>query len=655
MIKKTTLLMGLALAISATVPATAQQKPLVPVEAFTKQDQFSSPRLSPDGKHIAIKVRIMRNKRMIPTLTVYSLPDLKIVSVLAMDTFDIPLNYTWLTNTRLVVTKGIEIGLRERPWATGEVVSVDLDGKRQQYLFGYDNFKSSSKGDRYGDDYGWADIESIPKRNGHVQLGTHLWRSKRSFLYDVDSSSATRKLITEIGGEDLDFHTQRDGTPRFASGVDEASEWITYRRDDNNEWKKLDREVTGKRFIPLLFTKDNNEFFALRSTKGEPTALVRESFKTGERTILAQDKRSTLSLEWNENDSSPFAVVTNVGIPSVRYIEPDSGNTKLHKSLSLQFPGSVVHFIDFTDDGSKLLFSVASDRDPGSYYLYDKVAGKADLLFTVLEDIDPDQMAERRPFAYKARDGLELFGYLTVPKADLNDKSKLPMVVIPHGGPFGPADDWYFDSDAQFLASRGYAVLQVNFRGSGNRGEAFKESGYKQWGGKIQDDIIDGVKAAIEQGGIDANRICTFGASFGGYSALMLTVKEPAMFKCAIGYAGRYYLPATFNQHNVASSKRVKTGYARSMGDNEEELIRQSPSRHADKIKVPVWLIHGGKDEVVLPEQAKIMREALIKAGNPPEWTYEPDEGHGFYDAQRRKELYEKLEGFLAKHIGKPH
>ena len=142
-------------------------------------------------------------------------------------------------------------------------------------------------------------------------------------------------------------------------------------------------------------------------------------------------------------------------------------------------------------------------------------------MFSTSTEIDPEQMAERRPFQFKARDGQEIYGYLTMPRNADVSKKKLPMVVLPHGGPQS-ADSWYFEEDAQFLASRGYAVLQVNFRGSGGRGKNFEVAGFREWGGKIQDDLIDGVKAAISQAGIDAKRICTFGASFGGYSALNL-------------------------------------------------------------------------------------------------------------------------------------
>jgi dienelactone hydrolase len=649
---KTAALLCLVLSVASTGVALAQQKP-IPVESFIAEDQFSDPRLSPDGKHIAIKVRVLRNGRMVPTLTVYTLPDLKLVATMALPKYEIPLNFTWATNTRLIITKGLEVGLREAPAATGEVIAIDLDGKRFEYLYGYDNYKGSSKGDRYGDDHGYGAIESIPAaRNGHVLIGTYLWGSERSFLYDIDSLQAGRKLVAEIVAKGLTFYAQNDGTPRFATGAGEDALEIAYRRDDSGKWVQMSKDAIAKGFYPSGFSADDTHFYAYVSAKGDPDAFVSESLKTGQRTVLAQDARSELSLQWNERGHGPFAAITNIGMPAVRYLDANAANAKLHKTLSQQFPGSIVHFINFTDDGSKLLFGVSSDRDPGAYFLYDKKAGTADLLFATSPGIDPDKMAERRPFHFKTRDGEDLFGYMTLPKnADIT-KQKLPMVLLPHGGPFGVSDAWYFDNDAQFLASRGYAVLQVNFRGSGSRGANFKESAYRQWGDRIQDDLIDGVKAAISQGGIDAKRICTFGISFGGYSALMLPAREPTMFKCAVGYAGVYDLTYVLKEPNVASSKRSTNYFIRTLGKDEAELVRQSPSKLADKIKVPVWLVHGGKDEVSPVEHAKRMREALTKAGNPPEWTLEEDEGHGFYDAQRRKQFYEKLEAFLGKHLG---
>ena len=643
-------------AADAPAAAAASKPATLPISIFTQEATFSNPKLSPDGKHIAINVRIMRNGRSVPTMTIYTLPELKIVSTIAMKKFEMPLNFVWATNRRLIVTKGIEVGLREAPRRTGEVVAVNLDGSEPEYLYGYDNFAQSSKGDRYLDDRGSGRIVGIPKaRDGHVFIGVHEWRRDHSILLDINSIKSARKTMADIPVKGLGFTLQNNDLPRFADGTDDNNLAILYRFDDStNKWNQVPKEQVGSEKTPVAFSADDKEAYFLHSAKGEPLSFIRESMATGVRTEIAKDAFGDVSrIQWTEKPYTPFAVGTNIGVPSVRYLDPTSPNAVLHKALSQQFPDSLVSFINFTDDGSKLLFYVYSDRDPGSYFLYDKKSGSADLLFASSPEIDPELMSERRPIRFKARDGLELAGYLTFPKGAEPAKQKLPMIILPHGGPHGPADHWSFDDHAQFLASRGYAVLQVNFRGSGGRGLNFEHAGYRQWGGKIQDDIVDGVKWAVAQGDVDAKRICTYGISFGAYSALMLPIREPGMFKCAVGYAGVFDLAYLFKDDNVKAEKSFKNFLTKVLGTDEEELTRFSPSKQAEKVKVPVFLIHGGKDETAPIEHAKRMRAALIKANNAPDWLEEPDEGHGFYDKQRQLELYQKLEAFFAKHIGK--
>jgi dipeptidyl aminopeptidase/acylaminoacyl peptidase len=230
--------------------------------------------------------------------------------------------------------------------------------------------------------------------------------------------------------------------------------------------------------------------------------------------------------------------------------------------------------------------------------------------------------------------------------------ARLPMVLLPHGGPHDVADEWFFDPDAQFLASRGYAVLQVNFRGSNGRGLSFRHAGYRQWGGKIQDDLVDGVRWAIGQGEVDAKRICVYGASFGGYSALMLAAREPGMFRCAVGYAGVYDLNQMASTGEAKASKRLRATLARTIGTDKAELDRYSPAMQAERITIPVLLVHGGKDKRAPLAQAEAMRAALVKAGHPPEWLVAPNEGHGFYDTRNVTEFYQRLEAFLARHLG---
>jgi dienelactone hydrolase len=462
-----------------------------------------------------------------------------------------------------------------------------------------------------------------------------------------------RKLVANIPARDLSFVVQNNGVPRFAYGIDDNAEDVLYRRDDaSGEWRLVTGAHLGKFFRPFAFTPDDTAFYASYSEKGGPIAIVRENLANGERTVVASDPVGSIDLfEYTADPEQPFAAGTDVGVPKVRYLNDNLPEAVLHKTLAGLFPDEYVHFINFTDDGQTLLFGVSSDKDPGSFYLFDKATGEAKLLMTNMPQIEPADMAARKPIEFTARDGVRITGYLTLPK-DAAGK-KLPLVVLPHGGPFGVRDEWYFDTDAQFLASRGYAVLQVNYRGSQGRGIGFLHAGYRQWGGKLIDDIVDGVKWAASQPHVDGARACAYGWSYGAYASLMLAAREPSMFKCVIGAGGVYSLAHIYDDERVKGEKPATNYFRKTMGDDSAQLDAQSPTTLAGKITIPVLLVHGSKDKIAPVIHAEMMRDALTRAGHPPEWMEVANEGHGFYDSEHRKELYLKLEAFLGKYIGK--
>lgn len=651
--------LALVLALAAALPSRAAETAAavpgaIPIDTFVHRDQYSKPRLSPDGKYLAITIRMERGKREVPTICVLELPTLKMLASVQLPVFQVPVNYLWVSSTRLAVAKGLEVGAREAPQLTGEVLAMDFDGGKQTYLYGYDGFKYNVQGARYGDDYGYGEITGVPRPlNSHLMLTSHLWRVDRSQLYAINSGNSIRKLVAELPVRNMDFILQQDGTPRYAHGYDEQNEPLLYRRDSaSGEWTVLPKDKGGD-IYPLAFSADGSEFTATQAVSGGPDILVRQNSASGARTVLVSHPAGSINdYLFGADHGMPLAATTQVGIPQWTYFAPQHPDAQLHKQLSAQFPGNVVDFINFTSDGQQLLFSVRSDRDPGSYYLFDRRTGKADFLLAAMEAIEPEQMAERRPISFKARDGLELHGYITLPRAAANAPAghKPPLVLMPHGGPFGPFDTWYFDTDAQFLASRGYAVLQVNYRGSGGRGLGFREAGYQKWGTAIQDDLTDGVRWVQSQGLTDPGRSCVYGGSFGGYSALMLAAREGALFRCAVGYAGVYDLQRYKDQprENVRQSR---DWMSKRVGDDPQELARQSPALLAASIKIPVLLIHGGKDKIAPKEHAFQMRDALTAAGRPPQWLYIDYEGHGFYDTENAAEMYRTLDTFLAKHL----
>jgi len=632
--------------LSMTATATTAR---IPVETFARHANLSMPRLSPDGKHIALRMDDGDEH----ALLVYAVSDMSHpVSILRMPKFELPVQIAWVSATRLVIVKGKELGSIDKPYSTGEIIATDVDGKHQDYLFGYQGDEYGSRADTREADSGWGSVDGLPDTaNGHFYMGAQLWNSdNHSWLYDVDATTSVRHLVADIGVGDLDFTVGNDGKAHFAFGTNNDFDYVVYHHQGNG-WALYDGAGQGHRFMPIRFAPDGKHVYAYDSVDGAPDDLVEQDENGADRRVLVHGGFGSVGdLEWTAQPMQPFAAIDDTGTPRVTYINPNLPAAKLYMALSRKFAGEFVDFINYSDDGDELLFSVSSDRDPGTYYLIDTHHYKLVKLFSAAPWIDPSRMAERVPMHFTADDGTVLEAILTIPPGAEMDN--LPMVLLPHGGPHGISDTWFYDNDAQFLASRGYLVLQVNYRGSGGRGHAFEEAGYLKWGTRIQQDLIDGVKWAEAQHYADPKRVCVYGGSFGGYSALMSVIRAPGLFKCAVGYAGVYDLAMMYKKGSIGADKLGKNYLETVIGKNDADLAANSPDKLADKIDVPVLLIHGKDDQRVPFAQAKAMRAALEAAHKPFEWLAKSGEGHGFYTEQNNIDMLDTLQAFLKKYIG---
>lgn len=632
------------------LPAAVVAADLIPVEDFAKHSTLSTPRLSPDGQYLAVRMDGDDGEH---ALVIYKIADMSVpVSLLRMPKYEVPANIHWVNSTRLVIEKGKEFGSIDKPLLTGEIIATDVDGKNQDYLYGHQGYVGRRANTRNPDN-GWGFYDSRPEpANGHFYLTTHGWESSNnSSLYDVDANKNIRHLIGDIGVADMNFMVGADGQAHFAYGENAEYKYVVYHRQANG-WAQMTTAQIGHTFAPIDFAPDHQSIYAYYDAGGGPNTLVEQDENGGNRKLLAKDDFSSIgNIEWTPLPRQPFATMPATGIPTASYIDPNLPAAKLHRALTLKFPGSYVHFIDYSEDGAQLLFGVGSDRDPGSFYLIDTHSYKVRKLFDVAPWIDPAKMAERRPLHFKTSDGRELEAILTFPKGAA--EANLPMVLLPHGGPIDVQDDWSYDNDAQFLANRGYLVLQVNYRGSSGRGVNFQRSGHLQWGTGIQQDLIDGVKWAIAAKYADPHHICVFGGSFGGYSAMMTTIRAPGMFKCAIGYAGVYDLAMMYKKGDTHESKSGVSYLHTVIGTDDADLAANSPDKLADKIDVPVLLIHGEDDQRAPFAQYKAMSAALDAAHKPYESLVKPGEGHGFYAEKNNVDLYNRLQAFLEKYIGK--
>ena len=426
-----------------------------------------------------------------------------------------------------------------------------------------------------------------------------------------------------------------------------------YRADADADWEAIaDEAHDGHRFLPRAFDRtDENVYVECDGNNGVGGVC---------RWNVAQRSSSVV---WSGTESGPddliatadgkdiFAVASLPERPHIDLLDAAAPEAALLRTLYARFPGQRVTLGASTRDGSKRIVIVDSDVTPGDFYLYDRDKKGLARVLSRMPWIKPETLAQMQPIKLAARDGLPLHGYLTRPLGKEQARD-LPLVVYVHGGPFGVRDEWGFDPEVQLLANRGYAVLQVNFRGSGGYGAAFEAAGHHEWGGKMQDDLTDATRWAIAQGIADAKRICIYGASYGGYAALEGAVKEPDLYACAIGFAGVYDLPAWAERTDVRESRAGRSYIRDAIGSDASDLRARSPIAHLDRLKAKVMLIVGGADRRVPPAQGEALHAALAARKIAHEWLYRADEGHGFYDRDHRIDLYARLLAFLDGAIG---
>lgn len=645
------LLLGAILVAFSTMAhaqATHNEAP-VPLKDFVKLPLVSDPDLSPDGRFLA--VRMDDNDGKHHAIVVYRLSDMKITSEIKMPIYQMPGNITWVSPTRLVVEKDKAMGSLDLPSSTGDVLATDYDGKNQRFLYGYDPKNQSE-----ATDWGWGFVSGTPYTpDGHVYVRAYPYNTENaSLVYDINTMRATRHVIGNIDQEGMSFLLNKAGDSTYAYGDNSKFEFVAYRKI-GSRWQKLPDSIVGTHFQPFMYTPDEKKMYAISSQDNGPYQLITvNADASNPQTLMADPFFSFNDVLTSPKPYRPFATVNSTGIPHPYYINKNLPSAKLYMALSKAFPGQFVDFINYTDNGMKLLFETYSDRNPGTYFLIDRRTNKVTKLFDVAPWIHPDQMSSRMPFHYKGKDGLELEGILTWPKN--RARTNLPMVLMPHGGPIDVQDDWAMDGfggwEAQMLASRGYLVLQINYRGSSGRGPGFEEAGYKQWGTGMQQDLIDGVKWTIAHHYADPARICVYGGSYGGYAALMQVIRAPKLYKCAISYDGVTDLNMQIKKSDTAQSQGGRNYFRRVLGDTAKIRAANSPVDLVDKIHVPVFIIHGKDDRRVPYDEAKEMRDVLEKAGKTYEWMAKSGERHGFYDENNNMERITRILAFLNQNIG---
>lgn len=643
-------LLGLAFAgpAQAAVPS---------IEDFVRHPAYSAVKISPDGEYLAMTV----DRGEQDVLTVLRTKDLSVVKINQLPDERSVGSFYWTSSERLLFNAVRKRGRFEAPSGTGEWFAVNADGSQPRPLIFYGTRDVTQRGKTVGNE-SFTLLDTLRDDDQNVAMSVYSPRSSEGAGTEVvllDTVTGRRKSLARAPKENCDIALDATKAPRFAvcassRGDDGEFEERTelYRRSDDGRWELLSASKADGKHLNVERTTANGTVYAYQSDSRNPAAIGTLDTANGEFTPLFQDPVADVSdLLWSTDDTTLIAAITEAGAPKVQLIDDSHADAELYASLAAAFPGEMVYFSSATRDGKKIVVAVYSDINPGELYLYDRDTGKARFLMQGRRWLDKKQMSPVRPFAITARDGQRLHGYLTVPKG--SSGKNLPLIVNPHGGPIGPRDSWGFSNEVQLLASRGYAVLQVNFRGSGGYGKAFRDAGHGQWGESIQNDIIDATRWAIAQGYADENRICIYGGSFGGYSSLMAPAREPDMFKCAFGYVGVYDMEMMFEKGDIPQSESGQRFLRRTLGTDTAALRAMSPTSLVDRISIPVYLAAGARDARAVPEQTEAMHKALVEAGNPPEgMIIQSGEMHGFYKEENNVRLYTEMLKFFDRHIG---
>lgn len=641
----------LATVLLALPFATIAQSPKpYEIEDFIRKQKFVDIKISPTGEYYAASVRVERKT----ALVILRRTDSKVMASMSIpgDRTHVS-DFWWVNANRVLISPAEKTGALEAPSLTGDLYAVNVDGSKGGILVGQ-NVQSEGPGThiqpRKVEDVAAFLVDDLPGNDKDVIISVSPFTADSySRVEKLDVYTGRRQPITRAPVRNASFYTDNAGKVRFTAGQDtDLSNRLYYRATDDSEWKLInDTRESGLAELPLGFSPDDKiAYFRVEKSQG-PDAIVAWDIAADTKTEVFRDDKADPYPIYVEGKLCGVRV--RDGLPRTHFFDPQSAVAKIYRKLEKAFSGQSLEITSITADGKLALVLVDGDRNPGDFFIFDATTNKADRLLSRKEWIDPERVAEVKPVSFKARDGLEIRGYLTAPVG--GDAKNAPLIVYIHGGPYTIYDAWGFDEDVQILAAHGYAVLQVNYRGSDNYGHAFALAGKREWGGKMQDDITDATRWAIQQGIADPQKICLYGASYGGYASLMGVAKEPTLYRCAAGYVGVYDLPTMHTDGDVRDRASGKTYIEEWIGP-KDAVAKVSPNRLASQIKVPVFLAAGGEDERAPIQHTEMMEKALRNAGVPVDAVYYPTEGHGFYKLENEREFYAKLLMFFEKNLG---
>ncbi len=637
--------------LALPVVAVAQAAKPHDIEDFIRQDKFTSIEVSPKGTYIAVTAPVEDKTVLLILKPGDSKPPTRInVAGKKTHIFGV----LWVSDDRLVYSVGVKDQLIETPVGTGELFAINADGSKSRQLAGYirdDAMIVGRAGGQAAKETVFMDIiNTLPEDDEYVIASVFRSGSDFTTAERVNVYNGTRSRLSQAPVINANFVTDNRGVARFVAGFKkDRLRKLYYRKSADADWELMNDEGASNKVVyPIGFSADDSIAYLVSEESTGPDAVLAYDTATGTSKTIVRDALADPTGVINAIGKRHIIGVRYAGATTrYEYFAPDSAEAKAHRALQKAFPGQIVWVDSDTTAKGEVLIYAYGDREPGGYYAMNLETRKVNPVMFAGDWLDPTRLSPMRDVLFQARDGRKIPALLTLPAGSTG--KNLPLIVHPHGGPFGIHDRWGYNGEVQILASHGYAVLQVNYRGSSGYGREHQLAGYKQWGLTMQDDLTDATRWAIAEGIADAKRICLFGASYGGYASLMGLAKEPDLYRCAVGQVGVYDLA------KVKADDSMGNDYARRFFEetmNDGDLGPVSPNRIASRIKAPVFLSAGHEDEIAPVEHTEMMEAALKAAGVPVETLYFKTEGHGIYKREHRREFYAKLLTFLQKHIG---
>lgn len=605
----------------------------IPLEDFFRNSERTGYQLSPDGSYISYmapyKDRLNVFVRRVDETDEHAIR-------ITNETERSVAGYMWADNQRLLYMK-------------------DTAGDENYQLYGVHRDGSDDRAYTAFDGVRTSLIDDLEEQPGVVMIGMNKRNPEVFDPYRLNIETGELTLLAENPGNIQGWMTDHDGRLRVATAiVDGVNTQILYRDTEDEPFKPV--LTTNFRDVVsfMEFTPDNKEVYAATNLHRDKTILVRMNPATCEELeVLYENERYDIaSISYSRKRKKLLSVYCTGHKEPVRHYF-DAEEEQLRQRIKAHFPNQRYGIADTDKAEENYLIYVGGDRTRGSYWHYNALTDEAKKIADLAPWIKSDEMNAMHPVCYTTRDGLQIEAYLTLPDGLTPDTAKqLPIVVNPHGGPWA-RDCWGYSSEVQFLSNRGYAVFQMNFRGSTGYGRHFLEASYKQWGLKMQDDITDGVKWLIEQGIANPNRIAIYGGSYGGYATLAGLTFTPDLYACGIDYVGVSNL-FTFMQTIPPYWRPMLEMMYEQVGHPEhdaDQLAATSPALHADKIKVPLFVAQGANDPRVNKAESDQMVEALRQRGVVVEYMVKDNEGHGFHNQENRFDFYRAMERFLKAHL----